>query len=80
MVVLLVVVGDIELIGIELYFWVLSEMFINIKFFYDILVKCLWELLFFNLGVCIVLFDEWIGIEDVFEYEGGLSVFVEYLN
>ena len=38
------------------------------------------ELSFLNAGVRIVLRDECIHAEHVFDYEGGLSEFVKYIN
>jgi len=74
------IVGESSSSGTTLHFKPSSDTFSNIKFSHDILAKRLRELSFLNSGVHIVLKDERTGVEDVFEYEGGLSSFVEYLN
>ena len=73
-------VGQSDRSGTEIHFKPCSKIFSDVEFHHSLLVKRLRELSFLNSGVRVVLIDERAGLEDLFQYEGGISAFVSHLN
>ncbi|MGH8243095.1 MAG: DNA gyrase subunit B, partial [Steroidobacteraceae bacterium] len=76
----LTVVGTTTERGTTIRFKPSNTIFTNTTFSYDWLAKRLRELSFLNSGVRIELIDEREDKSDVFEHQGGVSAFVQYLN
>lgn len=73
-------IGNASESGTTVRFKPSSEIFTDLEFHYDILVKRLRELSFLNSGVRIRIKDERTSRDTTFEYKGGICAFVKHLN
>ena len=74
------ITGQTNLRGTKVSFLPDPEIFETVEFHFDTLASRLRELAFLNKGLNIVITDERSGKQHVFEYDGGIRSFVEYLN
>ncbi len=76
----LTVIGKSATTGTKVTFKADREIFPKIEYSYDVLSQRLRELAFLNKGLKIKLIDERADKEAVFEFSGGITSFVDYLN
>jgi DNA gyrase subunit B len=74
------VIGEAQETGTTVTFKPDSEIFSEIDFHFDTISNRLRELAFLNKGVKISIWDERTSKENIFQYEGGISSFVQHLN
>jgi len=73
-------IGTTDKRGTIIRFKPSASIFTNIDFDYGVLAKRVRELSFLNSGVRVELIDEREDKREVFQYNGGISEFVKYLN
>ena len=73
-------IGDTNKQGTKITFLPDEEIFDDIEFKHDTLLKRIREVAYLNAGVRILLMDDRVKKKEEFHYEDGLKAFVEYLN
>lgn len=74
------VTGKTDKTGTKVTFWADPQIFTRIVYKFEILSNRLRELAFLNKNLKIIFLDERTGKEEVYQYQGGLKSFVEYLD
>ncbi|MEM2121809.1 MAG: DNA topoisomerase (ATP-hydrolyzing) subunit B [Candidatus Woesearchaeota archaeon] len=74
------IVGETNETGTSIRFWPDDSIFETIEFSFEILLTRLRELSFLNKGITIILKDERTNREEILNYEGGISSFIEYID
>jgi len=74
------VIGETNERGTSIRFWPDDSIFETLDFSFETLLSRLRELSFLNKGITIVLRDERTAKDEVLNYEGGLSSFIEYID
>ncbi len=72
--------GNAQNTGTKVTFYADTDIFETTDFSFEILASRLRELAFLNKGLKIIIRDERAEKESIFQYEGGIRSFVEYLN
>ena len=74
------ITGKTEYTGTSITFLPDEEIFETVEFNFDNMIKRLRELAFLNKNLKIIALNENDGQEKIFQYEGGVVSFIEYLN
>ncbi len=74
------VMGDTNKRGTKITFLPDDEIFEEVDFKYDTLVKRIREMAYLNAGVSITFQDDRVQKKDTFCYKDGLKAFIKYLN
>ena len=74
------IIGDAQGTGTIVTFWPDHEIFETLEFNFETLSTRLRELAFLNKGISITFLDERTNKEETYQYEGGITAFVQYLN
>jgi len=73
-------IGDTNKRGTKITFLPDDEIFEEVNFKYDTLLKRIRELAYLNAGVSITFQDDRVQKKDTFHYKDGLKAFIKYLN
>jgi len=73
-------VGETGKHGTKITFLPDEEIFGDVEFKYDTLLKRIRELAYLNAGLSITFQDDRVQKKDTFQYDDGLKAFVKYLN